>query len=507
MTRSRKALLNTSTALIREAVVAICGLILPRLILSHFGSAYNGIVSSISQFISCVALLKSGIGSVTRAALYKPLAEDDSRGISEVVNATESFLRKVALIFLGGALIFSAVYPFLVSGEFDWFFVFTLCLILSIDTFVQYYYGLTYQMLIEADQSQFIISLIRIATVILNTVIASLLILAGAGIHLVKLGSALVYLIQPIFFAVYAKRRYHVDKKVPANSQVISQRWSAFGHQLASFVNTNTDVIVITVFLGVREVSVYTVFFAVANGLRTILQAFTSGIAASFGNMMAKDEHENLKRRYDQVEFFLVLLSAVLFTIAGLMFIPYVSVYTRGVTDVNYIRPVFGVLLCISAFVASISSPIMSIIQAAGRFKDTMKVAVSEAVINITLSVILVNFIGLNGIIVGTIVAGTYKLIRYNWYVTKNIMPTLVRLLVKMGLAALIAVLCGLISRLLPLGSISTWGEWLLWAVVVGVIVVAVAMVLSLLLFRKTLFGLIRFLFAVVHPSKKKNEK
>ena len=53
-TRSQKAVLNTGFELLLEVVTAICSFILPRLILSHFGSAYNGITSSITQFIGCV---------------------------------------------------------------------------------------------------------------------------------------------------------------------------------------------------------------------------------------------------------------------------------------------------------------------------------------------------------------------------------------------------------------------------------------------------------------------
>ena len=107
--RFKKAMINTVTELILEVVTAICGFILPRLILSHFGSAYNGITQSVSQFISCVALLKSGIGSVTRAALYKPLAEQDSFTLSAVTNATAQYMRRVALIFSVGVIGFAAV--------------------------------------------------------------------------------------------------------------------------------------------------------------------------------------------------------------------------------------------------------------------------------------------------------------------------------------------------------------------------------------------------------------
>lgn len=117
--RSKKAFRNTMCQLLLEAITAICGLILPRLILSYFGSTYNGIVQSISQFISCIALLKSGIGSVTRAALYKPLSKNDSIGISEIINATEQFMRRIAVIFGIFVVAFACVYPLIVSEDFS----------------------------------------------------------------------------------------------------------------------------------------------------------------------------------------------------------------------------------------------------------------------------------------------------------------------------------------------------------------------------------------------------
>ena len=207
--RIKKALLNTISEFGLEIVTAICSFILPRLILSHFGSTYNGITQSISQFIGCIALLKSGIGSVTRAALYKPLAEEDSNGISEVVKATENFMRKIAIIFIIGIIIFACIYPIFVKGTFDWWFVFTLVLILSISTFAQYFFGLTYQMVLQADQSNYVIAIVQIVATILNTIVASILILSGASIHLVKLGSALIFIIPPIFYMLYVSKKYY----------------------------------------------------------------------------------------------------------------------------------------------------------------------------------------------------------------------------------------------------------------------------------------------------------
>ena len=124
--RSKKAILNTIAGLSYELVAIICGFILPRLILSAFGSGYNGITSSITQFLGYVSLMKAGIGGVTKAALYKPLAENNVYEMSGIVNATDKFMKRVASIFSISLLLFASIYPIFVRDDFDWLFTFTL---------------------------------------------------------------------------------------------------------------------------------------------------------------------------------------------------------------------------------------------------------------------------------------------------------------------------------------------------------------------------------------------
>ena len=209
--RTKKAVINTMTSIMAEVVSIICGLILPRLILGAFGSSYNGITSSITQFLSCIVLLRAGVGSVTRAALYNPLSKKDKSEISGIVNATAIFMKKVALIYVGALIVFACVYPFLVRNSFSWIFSATLVLIIGSSTFVDNYFGIAYQMLLQADQKNYVNTIPQIVTTILNTIVAAVLIHCGAGIHLVKLGSAIVYFIRPLFLSYYVKKKYEID--------------------------------------------------------------------------------------------------------------------------------------------------------------------------------------------------------------------------------------------------------------------------------------------------------
>ena len=246
--RSKKAVLNTMISLLFEVVTIISAFLLPRLILNSFGSSTNGITQAVSQFIGYVSLLSAGIGGVTTAALYKPIADKDINKISSIVKATEQFMRKISWIFLIALVIFSAIFPLFLLNEFDYLFSMSLVLILGIGTLGNYYFGLTYRMILTADQKTYVVNLIQIVVLIIHTVVAVLLINGGANIHIVKLAGSIVFLINPIFIYFYVKKRYKIISDIKPDTTAIERRWDAFAHEVANFANNNTDLVILLIF-------------------------------------------------------------------------------------------------------------------------------------------------------------------------------------------------------------------------------------------------------------------
>ena len=139
--RKKKVAANLASALTLQIVALVCGFVVPRLILVSYGSAYNGIVNSVNQFLACVTLLRAGVGGVVRAALYKPLNENRLDRTAEIIKAAEIFMRKIGLVYCIFLIIFAGVYPFFVKDEFRWTYTFSLVLVIGISTAVQYFFG------------------------------------------------------------------------------------------------------------------------------------------------------------------------------------------------------------------------------------------------------------------------------------------------------------------------------------------------------------------------------
>lgn len=492
--RSKKALLNTATGVLYEVITIICGLILPRLVLSYFGSEYNGITSSISQFLSAIALMKAGIGGVTRAALYKPLANQDTEQISSIVKTTERFMRKIACVFLGLVAVFACLYPLMVTEDFEWFFSFSLILILSISTFAQYFWGLTYQMLLQADQRQCVIYLVQIGTTVLNTIVAACLIVNGFSIHVVKLASAVVFLANPLVINAYAHRKYQINNKAKPDNNLIRQRWDAFGQQVAFFVHSNTDLVVLTMFSNLYEVSVYTVYNYALRAIRQVVVMAVTGFDAAFGNMYAKKETALLKKNLKIYELIVFSLVSVIYAVAAVMIVPYALLYTLGIHDVDYNRPLFAAFVVAAGAFSCFRIPYKTITDAVGHFKQTRNGALMEAGLNIVISVIGVMWFGLIGVAFGTFVATVFRSVQYAVYLSRNIIHRSLWHFVKHVILCCLTVMAVyvfseyFIIRQMEITVIS----WVFSAVAVTLMAILVTVVVNLIFYRTEFFELFR---------------
>ena len=414
--------LNIATSVLLRVVTGGCGLILPRFVLRNFGSEVNGLIASVSQLLGYTVLLEGGIGGVLRAALYKPLANEDDEGISEIFYLIGRTFRKIAGVFICFAVVLSVSMKFFVDTQYSWFFIFTMVLILSTQTFLGYYMGMPYRFLMSADQKLYIIQFTQIITTVLNLLLCLLVMHLGGGIHMVKLTSVSVFLLNPLVQRLYVKRHYKLSNKVAGgNTQHIQKRDGAI-HHLSYFIHRNTDVVILSLFGSLYAVSVYCVYHTVINVLEQLLASISSGISGLVGRLIARKEIAELNRIVDRYEACNNVLATGVATVCAILILPFVSIYTGGITDVQYHQPVFAMLLIAGSYAYSIRHPFGCVVSAAGHYKETKSGAIGEVAINLVLSIALVKPLGLVGIALGTFAAMSFRTIHTVWYLSKHIL-------------------------------------------------------------------------------------
>lgn len=400
---------NTVASLIAQITTLICGFILPRLFLQHFGSEVNGLVNSIVQFLSVISFLELGVGAVVESSLYKPLAEKDNQQISKVMVSANKFFQRLAQILFIYVLILMLVYPLIANQNLGFLYTATLIAAISISSFAQYYFGIANALLLNADQRGYIQYNAQTVTVVLNTAVCAVMISMNGTIQMVKLATSLIYLARPLALHFYVKRHYQIDWKIKYTEEPIKQKWNGVAQHIAAVVLDGTDTIVLTVFSTLSNVSIYSVYFLVIKGVKTLFLSMTNGIQALIGELWAKQELEKLKGFFAWVGWVIHTGTTYVFSCTAALIVPFVQVYTFGINDANYIQPVFAVLLTLANAMHCLRLPYNIMVLAAGHYRQTQKNYIVAAILNILVSILTVKVWGLIGVAIGTLVAMTYQ--------------------------------------------------------------------------------------------------
>lgn len=493
MQRSKQTKVNITISLLHQIVTAVCGLVLPRFILSNYGSEVNGVIQSVSQLLGYTVLFECGIGGVIKASLYKPLADNDDKAISDIFNNTKHFFNKMSVIFVAVAVFLCFGAKLVVSTEFSAFYVGTLTLILGINTYFSYYFGISQQILMKADQKLYIVQLVQSVTLVLNLVLCIVAIEAGLGIHAVKSITAAVFLLNPLVCRIYVKRHYRINKTLYDSSSTLHEKKDAMIHHAAFFIHRNTDVVIISAFCGVKSASVYSVYNSVIIMSENLLGSVSSALAAAMGNMIAKDEKEALDNSFEIYEAVNTFFTMAIATVMAILIVPFVGIYTSGIDDVNYIEPLFAYMMIGAGVMYCLRMPCGTVVSSAGHYKETRFGAVCETVINLGISLILVKPFGITGVAAATLLAMAYRTFYLVWYLSRNILK---RPIIKhlnsllLNLVVCVAVVW-IFKEFLPV-SADNLVEFFVEAVKTSIIVFPIFALLNFLL-NKSVFGFGKF--------------
>ena len=486
--RTARAKLNIVITLLCQLGSFACAFMLPRWQIRAFGSEVYGATTSIAQFLAYITLLEGGIGGVARAALYKPLAEQNTKAISSIVKEVRDFFRVVAYIFFAYVLVLGVFYKRISHFEaLDWTATFWLVIVISLSTFAEYFVGITYSVLIQAAQRTYVINLIKLFTTVLNAALVFVLIQNNCDIIQVKLGSSLVFIIRPILMNAYAHRLFHLEKNVDHSKKYLTQKWTGLGQHIAFFLHSNTDIAILTVYGNLKGVAVYSVYNMIIANLQNIISSFSAGMEANFGDMIAKNEIDELNASFTKYETLISLVATIAFSAAYVLILPFVKVYTAGIRDTNYIDAPFAFFIILAALVYCIRQPYHAVVIAAGHFRQTQTIAYGEAAINILLSVLLINRYGLAGIAFGTLAATAARLIYYAVYLSKRICKRPVRLFLKRLCCSLVPfLLIGFTGNyLLSDITVSSYLQWILVAIPTTALAALFISLVSLVFYKK----------------------
>lgn len=475
------------TAALLQIFTVAAGFIVPRIILVIYGSAINGLVTSISQFISLFSLVEAGLAGAAVYALYKPLADHDRKGINGILSATNRFYVLSGYIFVALTLGLALIYPaFVKTSELSPINVGILVIILGASGALEFFTMAKYRALLTADQKLYVLSLASIIAIILNTVIIAVLAYSGVNIVVLRSVALLSVFARSLILYVYVRLRYKdINYKETPNNEALDKRWAAFYLQILGSVHTGAPIIIATFLTSLSIVSVYSIFNMVVSGISGILGIFTSGLSASFGDVIARKEQDVLQKAYQEFELIYYALIAWAYACTAVLIMPFIKLYTTGITDVNYNIPLIGFLITLNGLLYSLKTPQGMLVISAGLYQETRWQVTIQGLIAVVCGVIFAKFWGLAGILLGSILSNIYRDIDLLFYIPHKLTKLKVRISFYRILRVFLCfgIICWPFMQFINIQSTS-YSEWIRWAIITATYALLVVLLVNYILDR-----------------------
>ena len=272
------------------------------------GQDYLGVESVFVNLISMFSLAELGITLSISFSLYKPLAENDTKKISALMTLYKKIYQTVGIFILVVGFI---IMPFLThfidnSTITNFYFIYVLYLVDSAMTYL-----ITYkEVLIIADQKNFKINKYNIFAILSTNLLQILFLYLTKNFIIYILIKISVQFLQRIIINRYISKLYaYIDfnakeklEKQEMNT-IKKNVKSMFTQKIGNYLLNGTDSLIISKYVGLGVVGIYSNFLSITTILKNVINSITSGVTASFGNLIAKDDSKTQENVFDIMNY------------------------------------------------------------------------------------------------------------------------------------------------------------------------------------------------------------
>lgn len=475
--RTKNAILNFVTSYLFYFITAILGFVKISLFIKYLGeSVYslNQLYLNVFQYIS---LLEAGIGAALTYRLYKLIADHNYESVNRLCAGTKSILSKIGILIVGVGFIVSFVIPvFIKDNIFSMIYINVTFMLYIIKNCVDYFM-FTPRFVIQADQKMYKINVFMYLFRVMEVGTEIIFIILGYDYILILIPGIFIRIVSNLMINKKVYKEYPwFNKKAEKDLAVKNDISNLFVHRIVGLIFNNIDIVIISSFLGSFYVTVYSVYnYIVKYTTDTISQIFNA-IKDGIGNAINVESKENIVSILNQIftmfDFFSVLFVLGFYFVLDEFVVVWVG--KQYVVD-NITLILFLFLIYFNTNIKS-SEIIKNVL---GLFKETKKMAMLGAIINLVLSLILVKIIGLKGVLLGTVIASCGTDLWYLPYITNkklfgyyNPIKLLIHIKNFMFICIGIVVITPISKWILNVISITNLGMWILYSICIGSAVV-----------------------------------
>lgn len=406
--RTENVTRNIGWGFVNRILLILLPFVSRTILIYTLGIEYVGLGSLFASLLGVMSLAELGIGSALVFSMYRPFAEGDSESICALLALYRKCYRIIGAIILGLGLVILPFLPHLIEGEYPADInLYVLYMIYLSDAVIGYFFFAYKQSVFVASQRTDIISNVSSVLSLTSSILQIALLLVFHNYYLYILVLPMITCVRNVAIHFLFGKRFPELACSGSLSKIqlkqIKQNIvGIFTQKLGNVAMTSTDAIIISAALGLVILGKYNNYYYIAASLIGFMGVIQGALVPSVGNSIAR---ESLEKNYTDFRTFLLLYVwlASWWTSAFLILVqPFISLW---IGDGNLLPFEIVVLLALYFYLHSINDMTYIFREAAGIWRKGMLVPMVAAIVNVIISVVLVRWMGLSGVILGTIIS------------------------------------------------------------------------------------------------------
>ena len=420
--RTKNTVLNFFSSVGGQLITILINLIVRTVFIKTLGKEYLGIDGLFANILQMLSLAEFGVGSAILFKLYDPIAKENHARIAVLMKFYKTMYRYIGMgvLVIGICLIpFLPVlikdYNTLLELNINAALIFILYLLQSVSSYLFFAYK---SAIISAHQKEYIISLVGYIFTVLFGIVKIIILLTVRRFE-VYVGIAIFSVIgQNYVCAKIANRMYPyinaaTEDKVSKKEFIgtLKDCGALFLYKLNAVVLKATDNIVLSAFIGIDAVAYYSNYYIFYTTINTLIYRIFNAVSHSLGNLHTTN---NIKHEYKVYEIVMLICSILGGTIGvGIAAVSDELILTWIGEEWVIVAP-FAILMGVEAFSLPYKSAFSKYRSTMGLFQQAKFRPVAGMLVNLIVSILLVNVWGITGVIVGTIIADWTTVLWYD---------------------------------------------------------------------------------------------
>lgn len=409
--RTHKAMINSLAGIIGYFFSMLANIIFRTVFIYFLSIEYLGISAILTNILSLLSLAEMGIGSAMTFSLYKPLANNDKNKINALLVVYKKVYRGIALLISVAGLLLIPYLDFFIESRPDIPESLEVIFLLYVLNTVLSYLAIHKHSILQADQKAYVVTIWTNVFMIIRYAAQILWIILFRTYIPVLIIQLIVTLIGNVVISKIAEKRYKFIKYPNKNDKIdeaekkslISKIRAMMLYRIGSYVVNSTDSILISKFIGVAAVGVYSNYMLLFGMATALSNYISSSLTPSIGNQAETQTMDKIQSVFQTLYFMFFVISSITTICIAVLINPFIEIWIGQEYLLSTTTVVF---LVINYYILMMRRIIVSYRNALGLYEIAQLKPVIEAIINLVASFILLKYFGVAGVIIGTTISG-----------------------------------------------------------------------------------------------------